>query len=51
MKESLLLWEEISNSKWFANSAFMLFMNKMDIFSEKIRRVDLSVLFPEYEGI
>ena len=50
MKESLLLWEEICNSRWFSNTTFILFMNKMDIFAEKIRRIDLSVLFPDYEG-
>lgn len=50
MKESLLLFDEICNSPWFKETAFMLFLNKTDLFKEKIQRVDLNCCFPEYKG-
>jgi len=50
MEESLELFEEICNSKWFIKTAIILFMNKYDLFKEKIVNVDLKVLFEEYEG-
>lgn len=50
MRESLLLFEEICNSSWFRNTAFILFLNKMDIFKKKIETVDLRTCFPNYTG-
>eukprot|EP01087_Luapelamoeba_hula_P007340 TRINITY_DN1799_c0_g1_i1.p1 TRINITY_DN1799_c0_g1~~TRINITY_DN1799_c0_g1_i1.p1 ORF type:complete len:352 (-),score=67.93 TRINITY_DN1799_c0_g1_i1:115-1170(-) len=50
MKESLMLFEEITNSPWFETTAFILFLNKLDLFKEKITSVDLKVTFPEYKG-
>ena len=50
MLESLELFEYISNSKWFTRTAIILFLNKSDLFREKIKKVDLKVLFPEYAG-
>ena len=51
MKESLLLFDEICNSHWFRNTTFILFLNKTDLFKEKIQRVDLKVCFPNYIGL
>jgi len=48
MQESLELFEEICNSKWFTKTAIVLFLNKSDLFKEKIAKVSLSVLFPDY---
>lgn len=50
MKESLLLFDEICNSPWFKETNFILFLNKTDLFREKITKVDLSVCFPSYTG-
>jgi len=50
MHESLKLFKEICNSKWFTNTAIILFLNKRDLFEEKIKKVDLRVAFPEYNG-
>lgn len=50
MKESLLLFDEICNSPWFRDTAFILFLNKVDLFEEKIKTVDLKVCFPNYMG-
>jgi len=48
MRESLLLFDEVYSSHWFKNTSFILFLNKMDLFREKIQRVDLKTCFPEY---
>ena len=50
MRESLLLFDEICNSHWFRNTTFILFLNKTDLFKEKIQRVDLKVCFDNYTG-
>jgi len=50
MHESLKLFKEICNSKWFINTAIILFLNKDDLFQQKIKTVDLKVAFPEYNG-
>jgi len=50
MHESLKLFREICNSRWFIDTSMILFLNKRDLFSEKIKRVDLKVAFPEYTG-
>lgn len=50
MHESLQLFKELCNTKWFQSTAFILFLNKKDIFEEKIKRVPLNVCFPEYSG-
>lgn len=51
MKESLTLFEEAANSKWFRDSAIILFLNKTDLLKEKLQAgVDPSVTFPEYSG-
>lgn len=50
MIESLNLFEEIVNSRWFLKTSFILFLNKKDLFEEKIKKVNLNVCFPEYNG-
>eukprot|EP01102_Stenamoeba_stenopodia_P013014 TRINITY_DN415_c0_g6_i1.p1 TRINITY_DN415_c0_g6~~TRINITY_DN415_c0_g6_i1.p1 ORF type:complete len:351 (+),score=84.43 TRINITY_DN415_c0_g6_i1:293-1345(+) len=50
MHESVKLFREICNNKWFVDTAMILFLNKKDIFEEKIKKVDLKVCFPEYTG-
>jgi GTPase SAR1 family protein len=37
--EALLLFEEIANSKWFKQTSIILFLNKRDLFAEKICEV------------
>ncbi|KAK9475345.1 guanine nucleotide-binding protein alpha-3 subunit [Dipodascopsis tothii] len=50
MAESLVLFDSIVNSKWFQRSSLILFLNKIDIFQEKIHRVPLEDYFPAYVG-
>jgi len=50
MIESLLLFEEMSNIQWFRTVPFILFLNKKDLFEDKIKRVPLTTCFPNYTG-
>jgi len=50
MVDSLKLFKEICNSKWFSETSMILFLNKKDLFEEKIKRVDLKDYFPDYNG-
>jgi len=50
MEESLELFGEICNSKWFTKTGIIIFLNKYDLFKEKIAKVSLSVLFADFTG-
>lgn len=50
MKESMDLFDEMINGTWFKDTSIMLFLNKTDIFREKIKHTDLKVCFPDYDG-
>ncbi|KAI0984103.1 hypothetical protein GJ496_009353 [Pomphorhynchus laevis] len=50
MHESLRLFDSICNNKWFAQTNMILFLNKKDLFADKITHVPLQICFPEYTG-
>lgn len=50
MRESLKLFDSICNNKWFVETSIILFLNKKDLFEEKIQRSPLTHCFPEYTG-
>ncbi|KAI9172450.1 putative beta-glucosidase M [Paramyrothecium foliicola] len=51
MNEALMLWESIANSHWFTKSALILFLNKMDLFKEKLPRSPITEHgFTDYHG-
>ena len=50
MHESLHLFNSICNHKFFAATSIILFLNKKDLFEEKIKKVHLSICFPDYDG-
>lgn len=50
MQESLKLFKEISNSKYFVDSSMILFLNKSDLFRQKIAVSPLAEHFPDYKG-
>ena len=50
MWEALELFEQIVNSTFFASMNVILFLNKRDLFEEKIKTVDPKKWFPEYSG-
>uniref|UniRef100_A0A3B4VGD9 Guanine nucleotide-binding protein G(o) subunit alpha n=1 Tax=Seriola dumerili TaxID=41447 RepID=A0A3B4VGD9_SERDU len=50
MHESLMLFDSICNNKFFIDTSIILFLNKKDLFAEKIKKSALSICFPEYTG-
>jgi len=51
LHEALKLFHEICMSKWFTNTAIILFLNKDDLFRKKLERgKNINVAFPEYKG-
>jgi len=52
LQETLLIFDDICNSKWFTNTAMILFLNKRDLFEVKIKSVPLTVCpaFKDYTG-
>ncbi|KAF2087254.1 guanine nucleotide binding protein, alpha subunit [Saccharata proteae CBS 121410] len=52
MHEALMLFESISNSKYFEKSALILFLNKVDLFREKLiaGTSPINKHFPDYYG-
>ncbi|KAK9399404.1 guanine nucleotide-binding protein Gi subunit alpha-1 [Crotalus adamanteus] len=50
MHESMKLFDSICNNKWFTDTSIILFLNKKDLFEEKIKRSPLTICYPEYPG-
>uniref|UniRef100_A0AAY4AYP9 Guanine nucleotide-binding protein G(i) subunit alpha-1 n=1 Tax=Denticeps clupeoides TaxID=299321 RepID=A0AAY4AYP9_9TELE len=50
MHESMKLFDSICNNKWFTDTSIILFLNKKDLFEEKIKRSPLTICYPEYSG-
>ncbi|CAB3402135.1 unnamed protein product [Caenorhabditis bovis] len=50
MCESLKLFDSICNNRWFVDTSIILFLNKKDLFEEKIQYSPITHAFPEYEG-
>jgi len=48
MVESIKLWRALSNAPFFKGVPFILFLNKSDLFEEKLPRVPLSEVFSDY---
>src|SRR3569832_2267905 len=51
MIESMRLFDSICNNRWFTDTSIILFLNKIDLFEEKIRRSPLTICFSEYTGL
>lgn len=50
MHEALTLFDSICNSRWFVKTSIILFLNKIDIFKEKLAKRPLSDTFPDFKG-
>ena len=48
--ESIDLFEEICNSRWFDSCGMILFLNKRDLFEIKLSRYPLTVCFEDSNG-
>ena len=45
-----MLFQTICNSPWFIATAIILFLNKKDLFMEKIPKHNITSAFPDYTG-
>ncbi|KAG0207857.1 hypothetical protein BGX28_001006 [Mortierella sp. GBA30] len=50
MEDAMMLFDQICNSQWFIDTAMIMFMNKTDIFREKIKHSSIQTYFPDYTG-
>lgn len=50
LEESLTLFDSVVNSRWFARTSVVLFLNKIDVFAEKLPYSPLEEHFPDYTG-
>jgi len=48
--DALDLFEDICNSKWFCDTNVVLFLNKIDLFNEKVKLVPLEKYFPDFKA-
>lgn len=50
LEESLTLFDSVVNSRWFSRCSIILFLNKIDIFVDKLPYSPLEKHFPDYKG-
>jgi len=50
MQEALTLFDSICNSRWFVKTSIILFLNKIDLFAEKLPNSPMGDYFPDYTG-
>lgn len=50
MQEALTLFDSICNSRWFEKTSTILFLNKTDLFKQKLKTSPLVEYFPDYKG-
>ncbi|CUS07514.1 unnamed protein product [Tuber aestivum] len=50
MQEALMLFESICNSQWFIQTSIILFLNKIDLFKQKLPNSPVRKYFPDYTG-
>lgn len=51
LSSALLGSFQICNSKWFKETSMILFLNKRDVFAEKIEQHPLADWFPEFATV
>ncbi|SAL97213.1 hypothetical protein [Absidia glauca] len=50
LQEAMTLFDSICNSKWFTKTSIILFLNKIDLFAEKLPKSPLANCFPDFTG-
>ncbi|ORZ40344.1 G-protein complex alpha subunit GpaA/FadA [Catenaria anguillulae PL171] len=50
MQESLTLFSSICNSRWFTKTSIILFLNKIDLFKDKVGISPIADFFPDFPG-
>lgn len=49
MQEALNLFDSVSNSRWFVKTSIILFLNKIDLFKEKVHHSPIEIPFPNFK--
>lgn len=49
MQEALNLFDSICNSRWFTKTSIILFLNKIDLFKEKVKSSPIQKFFPAFQ--
>ncbi|RXW16986.1 hypothetical protein EST38_g8868 [Candolleomyces aberdarensis] len=50
MQDAMTIWDSICHSQWFKQTSIILFLNKNDLFEQKIKTSDIKTFFPDYDG-
>ncbi|KAI9730809.1 MAG: hypothetical protein M1834_005527 [Cirrosporium novae-zelandiae] len=50
MHEAMMLFESLANGEWFKRKPIILFLNKIDLFKDKLPKSPLANYFPDYSG-
>lgn len=50
MDESLCLFDGVVNSRWFVRTSIILFLNKIDLFKQKLPKAPLEHYYKDYVG-
>jgi len=50
MQDAMTIWDSICHSQWFKQTSIILFLNKNDLFENKIPHSDIKSFFPDYDG-
>ncbi|KIJ45046.1 hypothetical protein M422DRAFT_29901 [Sphaerobolus stellatus SS14] len=50
MQDAMTIWDSICHSQWFKKTSIILFLNKDDLFTEKVQHSNIKDTFPDYDG-
>lgn len=50
MNESMKLFESVCNNRWFTETSIILFLNKKDLFIQKLKTTSIKICFRDYNG-
>ncbi|KAF8798215.1 heterotrimeric G-protein alpha subunit, GPA2-like protein [Phlegmacium glaucopus] len=50
MQDAMTIWDSICHSQWFKKTSIILFLNKNDLFEQKILTSDIRSFFPDFDG-
>ncbi|TEB29259.1 heterotrimeric G-protein alpha subunit, GPA2-like protein [Coprinellus micaceus] len=50
MQDAMTIWDSICHSQWFKQTSIILFLNKNDLFEQKIQTSDIKNFFPDFDG-
>ncbi|KAG8686153.1 hypothetical protein FRC09_014307, partial [Ceratobasidium sp. 395] len=50
MQDAMAIWDSICDSEYFRSTNIILFLNKNDLFTEKVKTSPIRRYFPDYEG-